>query len=444
MTGKFLFGLVASAAIGIVLTGTPTSANENIEASISAVEPRVIAWREDIHEHPELGNREVRTAGVVEAHLRSLGMDTIRTQVAHTGVVAVLIGGKPGPVVALRADMDGLPVTEQVDIPFASKVRTQYKGAEVGVMHACGHDAHTAILMGAAEVLASHREDLAGTVLFIFQPAEEGVPAGENGGAKMMLEEGVFADPRPDVVFGLHTSPMEHGTLRVRKQAAMAGSDRLKIVVTGEQTHGAMPELGVDAISASAQIITALQTMVARQMGAASAPSVVSIGKIEGGVRGNIITGRVDMLGTIRHLNPDMHEDLLRRIRHTAETVAESVGAKAEVSFRTYAPVVFNQPTLVDQMLPTLRRAALDGKVITDGPPAMGAEDFAYFAREVPGMYFHLGTNKPGVPFGEAAPNHSPFYYVDNGALLTGVKAMVNLTLDYMALNPAADDAGAE
>jgi amidohydrolase len=404
-----------------------------VEQALANIESSVIAWRHDIHQHPELGNREVRTGGLVADHLQALGLDVVKTGVAHTGVVGVLKGGKPGPVVALRADMDGLPVTEQVDIPFASKATAQYHGREVGVMHACGHDAHTAILMGAAQVLAENRENMAGTVLFLFQPAEEGVPAGQNGGAKMMLEEGAFADPKPDVVFGLHTAPITNGVLSVRKKAAMAGSDRLSIIVTGKQTHGAMPEMGVDAIAASAQIIIGLQTMVARQMGASSAPSVVSIGKIEGGVRGNIVTGRVEMLGTIRHLNPDMHEDLLNRIRHTAETIAESVGATAEVSVRTYAPVVFNDPALVDRMLPSLKRSAKDGIVLTDGPPAMGAEDFAYLSREVPGMYFHIGTNKPGVGPGEAAPNHSPLYFVDDTALLTGVRAMVNLTLDYMA-----------
>jgi amidohydrolase len=428
---KFAKPLLGVAAA--VLVALPLGVKADVDADIAQIESRVIDWRHDIHEHPELGNREFRTSALVEAHLESLGLDVVRTKVAHTGVVGVLKGGLPGPVVALRADMDGLPVTEQVDIPFASKVTTQYHGNEVGVMHACGHDAHTAILMGAAQVLAENREKLQGTVLFLFQPAEEGVPVGEEGGARMMLKEGVFGDPRPDVVFGLHTSPSTQGMISVRKQGAMAGSDRLAITVTGKQTHGAMPEMGVDAIAASAQIIIGLQTMVARQMGAASAPSVVSIGKIEGGVRGNIVTGRVEMVGTIRHLNPDKHEDLLNRIRHTATTIAESVGATAEVSVRPYAPVVFNDPALVDRMLPTLKRSAKDGNVQTGGAPAMGAEDFAYLSREVPGMYFHLGTNKEGVKLGEAAPNHSPLYYVDDAALLTGVKAMVNLTIDYMA-----------
>lgn len=428
------------AAMSLVVTlAMPVVAHADaasIEQAIAGIEVNVIAWRHDIHQNPELGNREIRTGALVAKHLEALGLDVVKTGVAHTGVIGVLIGGKPGPVVALRADMDGLPVTEEVDIPFASKVTVQYHGREVGVMHACGHDAHTAILMGAAQVLAENRADLEGTVLFLFQPAEEGVPVGQNGGAKMMLEEGAFKDPRPDVVFGLHTSPTTNGVLVVRKQAAMAGSDRLSIIVTGKQTHGAMPELGVDAIAASAQIIIGLQTMVARQMGAATAPSVVSIGKIEGGIRGNIVTGRVEMTGTVRHLNPNMHEDLLNRIRHTAETIAESVGAKADVTFRTYAPVVYNEPSLVDRMLPTLRRAAKNGIVLTDGPPGMGAEDFAYLSREVPGMYFHIGTNKPGVGPGEAAPNHSPLYYVDDTALLTGVKAMVNLVIDYAATQP--------
>ena len=424
---------IATTIVGLLGASAVAYEKPDLSAAIAEVEPRLIAWQQDIHQHPELGNREFRTGKLVADHLTSLGLDEVRTGVAHTGVVGVLKGALPGPVIALRADMDALPVTERVDVPYASKVRATYLGMDVGVMHACGHDAHTAILMATAEVLANNRDQLAGTVVFLFQPAEEGTPAGEDGGATMMLDEGVFENPRPEVVFGLHTGPFEHGALGVTKRGAMAGSDRLFITVRGKQTHGAMPEGGVDAINAAALIVTGLQNMVARQMGASSSPSVVSIGKIEGGVRGNIITGLVEMTGTIRHLNPDTHEDLKQRIVHTAETIAESVGATAEVTIEQYAPVVFNDPDLVDRMTPTLQAAAGAGGFLGDRPPAMGAEDFAYLAREVPGMYFFLGVNKPNVPLGKAAPNHSPYFFVDSTSLITGVRAMVNLVTDYAA-----------
>lgn len=403
-----------------------------IDRDVAGVEDQVIAWRRDIHQNPELGNREFRTSKLVADHLRSLGLDSVKTEVAHTGVVGILRGAKPGPTVALRADMDALPVTEAVDLPFASKVRTTYNGAEVGVMHACGHDAHTAILMGAAEVLASMRDDLAGTVVFLFQPAEEGAPLGEEGGAKLMIAEGALKDPRPDVVFGLHTRPGITGELGVRSGGAMAGSDRLYITVRGKQTHGAMPSRGVDPVTAAAQIILSLQTMVTRQMDAAASPAVVSIGKITGGIRHNIIPDKVELVGTIRHLDPESHKDLLARIKKTAEAIAESVGATAEVKIVTYAPVVYNEPDLVRKMAPSLRRAAGEAGLWLETPATMGAEDFAYFQREIPGVYFTLGVNKPGVAPAEAAPNHSPLYYVNDDALAAGVRAMVTLTVDYM------------
>ncbi len=404
-----------------------------IRAQAKAVDPQVIAWRRDIHQHPELGNRETRTAKIVAEHLRSLGME-VRTGVAHTGVIGILKGGKPGPVVALRADMDALPVTEPEGLPFASRVKTEYNGQQVGVMHACGHDAHTAILMGAAKILAGMKADLPGTVVFLFQPAEEGVPAGETGGAKQMIAEGALANPKADVVFGLHTWPGPPGRLTVRNGGTMAGSDQLSVTVKGRQTHGAMPSKGVDPVTASAQVILALQTMVTRQMDAAAAPVVISVGRINGGIRHNIIPDKVELSGTIRHLDPETHDQFLERIRKTITGTAEVAGASADVTIEPYAPPVFNPSDLVAKMMPTLERVGAGaGGVLRDPPATMGAEDFAWYQKEVPGMYFFLGINKAEVGMGEAAPNHSPDFFINEDALKTGVEAMVSLTLDYMA-----------
>ncbi len=402
-----------------------------IRAQVGTVEQQVIAWRRDIHQHPELGNREVRTSKIVADHLLSLGLG-VRTGVAHTGVVGVLKGGRPGPVVALRADMDALPVTEREGLPFASKVKAEYNGQQVGVMHACGHDAHTAMLMGVATILAGMRAELPGTVVFLFQPAEEGVPAGETGGASQMIAEGALANPKVDVVFGLHVWPGPPGRLTVRTGGTMAGSDQLYVTVKGQQTHGAMPSKGVDPVTASAQIIVGLQTMITRQMDASASPVVISIGKISGGVRHNIIPDKVDLAGTIRHLDPETHDAFLDRIRKTIDGIAEVAGASADVTIEPYAPPVFNPAGLVAQMMPTLERVGAGaGGVLRDAPATMGAEDFAWYQKEVPGMYFFLGINKPDVQV--AAPNHSPDFFVNEDALKTGVEAMVSLTLDYMA-----------
>ncbi|MEN3974574.1 amidohydrolase [Emcibacter sp. SYSU 3D8] len=426
--------------LGAVLTlplAAPAAATTPEQAAIraqaAAVDAQVIAWRRDIHQHPELGNREHRTAKIVADQLRSLGLE-VRTGVAHTGVVGVLKGGLPGPVVALRADMDALPVTEPAGLPFASTVKADYNGQQVGVMHACGHDAHTAILLGAATVLAGRQADLPGTVVFLFQPAEEGVPAGETGGARQMIAEGALADPKADVVFGLHTWPGPPGQLTVRNGGTMAGSDQLAITVHGRQTHGAMPSKGVDPVTASAQIILGLQTMVTRQMDASASPVVISIGRISGGVRHNIIPDRVEMSGTIRHLDPETHDAFLDRIRGTIDGIAEVVGASADVEIKPYAPPVFNPPGLVARMMPSLERVGAGaGGILRDAPATMGAEDFAWYQKEVPGLYFFLGINKADVKAGDAAPNHSPDFHVNEAALKTGVEAMVTLTLDYMA-----------
>jgi amidohydrolase len=404
--------------------------NEAMDVRIRAVMPKVVAWRRDIHQHPELSNREVRTAGIVAGHLRAIGLD-VQTGVAKTGVVGLLKGGRPGRVVALRADMDALPVVEATDLPFKSTARSTYDGQDVGVMHACGHDAHVAMLMGVAEVLAAMRADLAGTVKFIFQPAEEGPPPGETGGAGDMVQAGVLENPRVDAIFGLHVMPLEHGSLWYRGGGLMASSDTVKIVVRGRQTHGAAPWRGVDPVVVSAQIITALQTIVSRQMDLTAGPAVVTIGRISGGVRFNIVPDAVVMEGTIRALDRTMQLDLHARVRRTAELVAESAGATAQVSIDVdTAPILFNDPDLTERMVPTLRRVA--GARLNVARPRTLAEDFSKFQQKVPGMYFYLGVNRPGVDPATVAENHSPLFHVDEDALPVGVRAMASLAVDFL------------
>jgi amidohydrolase len=405
-------------------------AEGEVDRRAANVASQVVAWRRDFHQHPELSNREERTAGIVAAHLESLGLE-VRTGIAHTGVIGVLRGAGPGPVVALRADMDALPVTEETGLPFASTVRTTYLGRDVGVMHACGHDAHTAILLGVASTLAPLRERLPGTVLFVFQPAEEGAPPGERGGARLMLEEGAFDDPKPDAVFGLHVVPQhEVGTIGYRLGGAMASSDRLRILVHGVQTHAAYPWLGVDPIAAAAQIVLALQAIPARRVDA-RLPSIVSIGAIHGGVRNNIIPDEVELLGTIRSLDPDQRAELHELVRSTAVAVAKSTGARAEVDIRLGYPITLNDRDLGRRMLPTLDRVA-GAKRVIEVPPRTGAEDFSFFAERAPGLYFWLGIRPGDVAADEAAPNHSPRFIVDEGALALGVRALTHLALDYL------------
>jgi amidohydrolase len=397
---------------------------------IAPVIPKVIAWRRDIHQHPELSNREVRTAALVAAHLKGLGLD-VQTGVATTGVVGVLKGARPGKVVALRADMDALPVTEQGDLPFKSTARSTYNGQDVGVMHACGHDAHVAMLMGVAEVLVGLREQLAGTVKFIFQPAEEGPPPGETGGAAVMVAQGVLDNPSVDAIFGLHVMPLEHGTLWTRGGGLMASSDTVRITVRGKQTHGAAPWDGVDPIVVSAQIITALQTIVSRQIDLTTAPAIVTIGRITGGVRFNIIPDSVVLEGTIRALDRAVQRDLHARVKRTAEAIAASAGATAEVSFEIdTAPIVYNDPALTTRMSPTLRRVS-DQRLFEARPRTL-AEDFSRFQQKVPGMFFYLGVNRPGADPATVAANHSPLFYVDEGALPVGVRAMAELAVDFL------------
>jgi len=429
---------VTALAVATLLTGLPVrgtaqetdSPHAEIDRRASEVSADVIAWRRDIHQNPELGNREFRTAGIVAGHLRSLGFDEVRTDVAHTGVVGVLRGGRPGPVVGLRADMDALPVTELVDVPFASTVTAEYNGQEVGVMHACGHDVHTAALMGAASVLAGMREDLAGTVVFLFQPAEEGAPSGEEGGAELMVAEGAVESPRPEAYFGLHTSPFPTGFLGWRSGGIMASADEFTITVTGKQTHGAAPEMGVDPIVVASQIVLALQTIPSRQV-AATNPVVVTVGKIEGGVRFNIIPETVTLDGTIRTHDPAVQDDVHARIHRTAEGIAESAGATAEVEIRRLYPVTYNDPALTGVAIASLKRVVGEAGLVQI-PPLMVAEDFSFFAQQAPGFYFMLGVNAPGVGYGEAASNHSPYFYVNEDALQIGVRALATLAVDYL------------
>ena len=395
------------------------------------IEKDVIAWRRDIHANPELSNREFRTAALVAKHLEGLGME-VRTGIAHTGVAALLKGGRPGPVVALRADMDALPVVEKTDVPFASKVTSTYRGNEVGVMHACGHDTHVSILMGVASNLAAVREELPGSVLFIFQPAEEGAPEGEEGGAELMLREGLFEWVKPDAVFGLHvTSMVESGVISYRAGPALASADKFTIKIRGRQTHGSRPWNGVDPISIAGQIITATQSIVSRQVDLTKAPAVVSFGIVEGGVRNNIIPDEVTLIGTIRNFDMEIRADIHKRLKKLAEGIAASSGATAEVNIDLGYPVTINDPALAARMHPVLESAAGPGRVV-EGGLIMGAEDFSYYAQQAPGLLFWLGVTPKGTDPLTAAYNHSPLFYVDESSLIVGVKALSRLTLNFM------------
>jgi amidohydrolase len=394
------------------------------------VEPQVVAWRRHLHEHPELSNREFATAELVAGELAALGLE-VRREVAHTGVVALLRGAGGGPTVALRADMDALPVVEDTGLPFASTVRTTYLGREVGVMHACGHDAHVAILLGVARVLSGMRDSLPGDVLFVFQPAEEGAPPGEEGGADLMLAEGAF-DAGPAAVFGLHVVPdVAAGEIGYRAGGAMASSDRLEITVRGRQTHAAYPWRGIDPIAAASRVVLALHAIPARRVDV-RVPAVVSVGAIHGGVRHNIIPDEVELLGTIRSLDPDLRPILHQRVREVAGAAAALDGAEADVRIDLGYPVTFNDPELTRRMLPTLQRVAGASNVL-ELPPRTGAEDFSYFAERVPGLYFWLGIRDPALDLADAVPNHSPRFSIDESALGLGVRALASLALDYQA-----------
>lgn len=405
----------------------------DIAKKADALEPKIIAWRRDFHEHPELGNHEVRTADIIAKHLRSLGIE-VKTCVATTGVVGILKGDKPGPVVALRADMDALPVTERVNVPFASKVTTTYNGEQVGVMHACGHDSHMAILMGVAEVLSGMKKDIHGTVKFIFQPAEEGLPAGEKGGAEEMVAEGVLENPKVDAVFGLHIQSYQPaGTITYRPGGDMAAVNPLKIIVHGKQAHGAYPWSSVDPIVTSAEIINALQTIVSRNLHVTNNGAVVTIGAINGGNRSNIIPETVTMVGTIRTLNDADEKMVIDRVKTIATKTAEAAGATAEViiPYEHHYPITYNNPALVEQMLPTLQATA-GAENVSLRNAETGAEDFSFYEQKVPGIFIHLGGMPKGGDPATAPAHHTPDFFIDESGFTLGVKALCNLTLDYM------------
>ena len=429
--------LAGLASVPVVAAAQSPSLSAQTQSRIAAIEPKVIAWRRDIHEHPELGNRETRTAQLVATHLRALGIE-VQTGVAHTGVVGLLRGGRPGPVVLLRADMDALPITERGNLPFASRVRATYNGAEVGVMHACGHDTHVAILMGVAEVLAGMRSELPGTVKFVFQPAEEGPPQGEEGGAALMVKQGVLTNPAVDAAFALHIdAKQEVNHLYYSPRGVYASSDDFRILIKGTQTHGGYPWNGVDPIVTSAHIVTALQTIVSRAMRLTENPAVVTVGRIQGGVRSNIIPEQVEMIGTIRALHPEDRRKLHESIRRIATNVAESMGATAEVQIPlTIAyPVTYNDEALRTMMLPVLESVAGAGR-LRQIPPETGAEDFSFIAEKVPSFYIQLGGRPVNVRAADAADHHTPDFKIDESGLGLGVRALTAMTLHYMRANP--------
>jgi len=404
---------------------------DKINSAADKIEQKCIDWRRDIHQHPELGNNEFRTAKLIADHLRSLGIE-VKEKVGKTGVVGVLKGTKPGPCIGLRADMDGLPVVERVDLPYASKVKSTYNGNEVGVMHACGHDTHVAILMSVAEILAGMKNELKGTVKFIFQPAEEGPPEGEEGGAPLMIKEGALEDPKVDVMFGLHISAeTDIGKITYRSGGFMAASDWFTITVKGKQTHGSQPWAGIDPVTVSAQIINGLQTIVSRQINLTKNPAVISVSAVHGGVRANIIPEELVMIGTIRTLDTAMQRDIHEKIKLKASKIAEASGATALTVIESKTVVTYNDPPLVKQMLPSFSKAAGDQNVL-EIPPITGAEDFSYFAEKVPSIFFFIGGKQIGVDPAKVFPHHTPDFWIDEKGMKTGIKAFLNLVFDYM------------
>ena len=420
--------VLAWPAISTGQTANPLAAQ--VDALAKELTPQVVTWRRDLHQHPELGNRETRTAKVIAEELTRLGYE-VQTGVAHTGVVAVLEGGKPGPTVALRSDMDALPVTEQVDVPFKSIAKAMWNEREVGVMHACGHDNHMAILLGTATILARLRDQVPGTVKLIFQPAEEGPPEGEEGGAELMVKQGVLEAPKVDAIFGLHVFPMTAGVIEYRSGPLMASADSFTIRVIGKQTHGAVPWGGVDPIVVGAQIVMGLQTIISRSVNITNAPAVVTIGAFNGGNRFNIVPELVELGGTVRAFDEEVRQDIHRRIRDIATKTAEAAGARVEIELGIGYPVTVNDPALTERMVPTLRRVAGADNVRVSALTGT-AEDFSFYQQKVPGMFFFLGVTPKGVDPKTAPQNHSPLFFADESALPVGVRAMTNLALDYL------------
>jgi len=422
-------GLAVMATLAVAAPISPTAAQDpRVDELVATVQDTIIRLREHIHQYPELGNREFNTAALVADHLRALGFDEVHTGIAHTGVVGILRGGLPGPVVAVRADMDALPVTEMTPYPFRSTVRTTYLGQEVGVSHACGHDIHVAVQLGVASVLAGMRDELPGTVKFIFQPAEEGPPPGEDGGARMMVAEGVLQDPAPSAIFGLHSfAEMEVGKVGFTSGPALAAVDHFKIRILGLQAHGAAPHLGIDPIVMASQAVSAFQTIRSRNLPPLE-PSVVTVGIIRGGTRFNIIPHVVEMEGTVRTYNPDVRDAVEQRMGEILAGITAAGGGTYELDYDRGTPATINDPALGERMLPTLERVVGTENVV-DLDPTMGGEDFAYFANEVPGFFFRLGQVLPG---GTSGGHHTPDFQADNSAVPVGIRAMTNLLLDYL------------
>ncbi len=413
----------------LVFATTATAQESNLDKDYEAIEEKVIDWRRDIHQNPELGNREFKTAEKIAKHLKSLGIE-VQTGVAHTGVVGLLKGDKPGKVVALRADIDALPVKERNDLPFKSTVTSEFMGEEVHVMHACGHDTHTAILMGVAEVMAKNKDKIKGTVKFIFQPAEEGPPPGEEGGALLMVKEGVMQNPKVDAIFGLHiNSQTPVGTIRYKSGGTMAAAQSFTIKVKGKQSHGSQPWSGVDPILISAKIIDGLQTIISRETELTNEAAVITVGKIRSGVRFNIIPEDAEMIGTIRTLDYDMKDKLNKRMVEMVSTIAKAYGGEATCEIKDATDITYNNPELVEQMLPTVKRVAGEGNVHIQ-KAITGAEDFSYFQREAPGFFFFLGGMTPGNT--ESFPHHTPDFKIDDSDLLLGVRTLTEMSLDYL------------
>jgi len=436
---RAIFGV----ALATIAAGNVSRA-VGLDTELVAVEPKVVGWRRDLHQHPELSNREVRTAKVVADHLRRLGLE-VETGIAHTGVVAFLKTGKAGPTIALRADMDALPVVERTDVPFRSVAKGTYGGEAVGVMHACGHDAHTAVLMGVAEVLARMKNDLRGNVLFLFQPAEEGAPAGEEGGASLMLREGIFDRHRPEAVFGLHVwSSLNTGQIGYRSGPFMADSNVWRAVVTGEQTHGSRPWSGTDPIVIAAQIVTSLQTVVSRQVDLTFNPAVVSVGIFKAGLRTNIIPDTAEISGTIRTFDPGQKKQIAESMKRLVEHTAAASGATATFELDRYSnPVTYNDPALTARVLPGLRRVAGAANV-REVPLVTGAEDFSHYAQKVPGVFFFVGVTPQGTVAAKAPSNHSPLFYLDEKALALATRALTAVAVDFLGKDePAPPSASA-
>ena len=403
----------------------------SLDKDYNAIESKVIEWRREIHQNPELSNREFKTAEKIANHLKSLGIE-VQTGIAHTGVVGILKGDQDGKVVALRADIDALPVYERNDLPYKSNVTSEFMGEKVGVMHACGHDTHTAMLMGVAEVLSKNKDKIKGTVKFIFQPAEEGPPPGEEGGALLMVKEGVLKNPDVDAIFGLHiNSQTPVGVIRYKSGGTMAAAQSFTINVKGKQSHGSQPWSGVDPILISAKIIDGLQTIISREINLTNEAAVITVGKIKSGVRFNIIPESAEMIGTIRTLDYDMKDHINKRMMEMVPAIAKAYGGEATVEIRDATDITYNDPALVEQMLPTMKRIAGDANTQTQ-KAVTGAEDFSYFQREVPGFFFFLGGMTPGTR--ESFPHHTPDFLIDDSGLLLGVKTLTEMSLDYLNL----------